>query len=249
MTKPANNKKRLVKILVVIISILTILPFTTYLVSYQPKLDSQLAFQDAQQFDQHYGFIQEDSNVGVIYYPGGLVHPHAYARFAKALSTTTQYSVFVTSPWFHLAITQIHLADQVMRQHPDIETWFIGGHSLGGTAAAFYTIEQLAVISGLFLLASYTTADADFSSSNLPVISIVGSEDLVLNDSTYRANQQYLPTNQKEVRIEGGNHSQFADYGQQRGDGIAAIEGIQQETIVVHALNDWFDELILEEDQ
>jgi hypothetical protein len=245
MTKPANNKKRLAKILVIIITILTILPFTSYLVSYQPKPDSQLAFQDAQQFDQHYGFILEDSKVGVIYYPGGLVHPHAYARFAKALSFTTQYSVFVTSPWFHLAITQIHLADQVMRQHPDIETWFIGGHSLGGTAAAFYTFEQLDVISGLFLLASYTTPEADFSYSNLPVISIVGSEDLVLNDSTYVTNQRYLPTNHEEVRIEGGNHSQFADYGQQRGDGVATIEGLQQETIVVHALNDWFADLIL----
>jgi hypothetical protein len=249
MTKTANKKNRRVKILVTILIILTIVPFTTYLISYQPKPSSQLAYQDANQFDQHYGFIQESSNVGVIIYPGGLVHPNAYARMAKALSLATQYSVFVTSPWFHLAITQINLADQVKRQHSDIDTWFIGGHSLGGTAAAFYTIEDIHSISGLFFLASYTTEQANFSSTNLPVMSIIGSEDLVLNDSMYVSNQRYLPANYDEVLIEGGNHGQFGDYGHQRGDGVALIDGIQQETMVVNALTDWFGELILEENQ
>ena len=248
MTKTANKKNRRVKILVTILIILTIVPFTTYLISYQPKPSSQLAYQDSNQFDQHYGFIQENSNAGVIIYPGGLVHPNAYARMAKALSLATQYSVFVTSPWFHLAITQINLADQVKRQHPDIDTWFIGGHSLGGTAAAFYTIEHINSIQGLFFLASYTTNQADFSSTNLPVISIIGSEDLILNYSTYESSHHFLPANHHEVLIEGGNHGQFGDYGQQRGDGVAFIDGIQQETMVVNALADWFDELILEED-
>ena len=246
MTKPLNKKRRFLKIFILVLAILTMLPFSTYLISYQPKPSAILVYEDAVEFDQYYGFIQDDATVGVIYYPGGLVHPKAYARFAKALAISTEYSVFVTSPWFNLAITQIDLADQVIRQHPDIDTWLIGGHSLGGTSAAFYTIQHLDNITGLFFLASYTTEQADFSSTNLPIISIVGSEDLVLNQTTYVDHQQYLPTNHVEVIIEGGNHSQFAEYGPQRGDGVASIDGVEQETLVVTALTNWFDQLILE---
>jgi hypothetical protein len=245
MTKTFNKKRRLLKIFILVLAILTVLPFSTYLISYQPQADSQLAYEDAEEFNQHYGFIQNDATVGVIYYPGGLVHPKAYARFAKALAMSTQYSVFVTSPLFHLAITQISLADQVMSQHPSIDRWLIGGHSLGGTSAAFYTIEHIDKITGLFFLASYTTEQANFSLTNLPVISMVGSEDSVLNQTTYLAHQQYLPTNHVEVIIEGGNHSQFADYGPQRGDGEATINGVEQEALVVNALTNWFDQLIL----
>ena len=245
MTKPANKKNRWIKFFILSITFLTILPFTTYLISYQSKSNAELAFEDAISFDQHYGFITEESNVGVIYYPGGLVNPKAYASFAKALSLETQYSVFVTLPWFHLAITQIDLADKVINQHSSIDTWLIGGHSLGGTAAAFYSIEHIDQITGLFLLASYTTAEADFSSTDLAVISIIASEDLVLNQTTYLLHQQYLPTTRVEVFIEGGNHAQFADYGPQRGDGFASINGLEQEAMVVHALATWFEQLIL----
>ena len=246
MTKPLNKKRRFVKIFILVLTILTILPFSTYLISYQPQASAILAYEDAVEFDQHYGFIQDEATVGVIYYPGGLVHPKAYARFANALSIASNFSVFVTAPWFNLAITQIDLADKVIRQHPNIDTWLIGGHSLGGTSAAFYTIQHLDKITGLFFLASYTTEQADFSSTNLPVISIVGSEDSVLNQATYLDHQQYLPTEHIEIIIEGGNHSQFADYGQQRGDGFASIDGIEQEVLVVTALTNWFDQLILE---
>lgn len=246
MTKSVNKKKRFLKLLVFVLTILTVLPFSTYLISYQPKAGAIFAYEDAQEFDQHYGFIQENATIGIIYYPGGLVHPKAYARFAKALAVATNYSVFVTAPLFNLAITQINLADQVIRQHPDITTWWIGGHSLGGSTAAFYALEHLDVITGLFLLASYTTEQADFSSTTLPVISIVGSEDLVLNQTTYLANQPYLPPDHVEVFLEGGNHSQFADYGSQRGDGVALIDGLEQEAMVVTALANWFNQLIFE---
>jgi hypothetical protein len=245
MTKPFNKKRRFLKVFILVIAILTVLPFSTYLISYQPQASAILAYEDAVEFDQHYGFIQDDATVGIIYYPGGLVHPKAYASVAKALAMASNYSVFVTSPLLNLAITQINLADKVIRQHASIDTWFMGGHSLGGTSAAFYAFDHLTEIDGLFLLASYTTEQANFASTSLPVISIVGSEDLVLNPSTYLAHQQYLPSHHVEIIIDGGNHSQFADYGPQRGDGNATIDGEEQETFVVNALATWFDQLIL----
>lgn len=246
MTKKSNKKKLLLTIFIAVVAGVILLPFSSYVISYQAKERSILAYDDATEFSQHYGFLQDHSSIGIIYYPGGLVSPQAYASFAQKLSERSSYSVFVTYPWFNLAISQIQLADSVREQHPTIQTWIIGGHSLGGTAAAFYAIDHLDQIQGLFLLASYTTQQADFSSSNLPIISIGGTNDQVLNQLTYDENRQYLSSNVSEVMIEGGNHGQFGDYGPQRGDGVATIESTVQETMIIEALTNWFQGSIFE---
>jgi hypothetical protein len=49
---------------------------------------------------------------------------------------------------------------------------------------------------------------------------------------TSRAN---LPTSSKFVVLEGGNHSQFGDYGLQPGDNQAAITRMEQQSRVVEA--------------
>ena len=245
MTQAATKKSKILKPIFILITIVMILPFSTYLISYQAKSPAVLAYEEARVFDQHYGFKNDESTIGIIVYPGGLVHPKAYARFAQALAGESQASVFVTEPLFHLAITQIRLAEKVIAKHPDIATWVIGGHSLGGTAAAFYTHDHLDKIKGLFFLASYTTDQADFSPTSLPALSIYGSEDMVLNQASYIAAKAYLPSHYREVIITGGNHSQFADYGPQRGDGIATIPGLQQQSIAVSELTAWTQTLLI----
>ena len=245
MTQAATKKRKILKPIFILITIVMIFPFSTYLISYQAKSPAVLAYEEAEIFEQHYGFKHDESTIGIILYPGGLVHPKAYARFAQALADESQASVFVTEPWFHLAITQIRLAEKVIQKHPHITTWMIGGHSLGGTAAAFYTHDHLDKIKGLFFLASYTTAQADFTPTSLPVISMYGSEDMVLSQASYLAAKRYLPPNHHEVMIAGGNHSQFADYGPQRGDGLATITGLEQQTIVVSELTAWTQTLLI----
>ena len=79
----------------------------------------------------------------------------------------------------NLAVLDSNAADGIAEQYPDIETWFIGGHSLGGAMAASYAAGHSDELDGLILLAAYSTED--LSGSDLAVLSIYGSEDQVLN--------------------------------------------------------------------
>ena len=49
---------------------------------------------------------------------------------------------------------------------------------------------------------------------------------------------QYLPDSSVKVVIEGGNHAQFGNYGDQRSDGIATISSAEQQK--------WTIEIILQ---
>ena len=75
----------------------------------------------------------------------------------------------------------------------------------------------------MILLASYPDKSVDFSSSNIPVLSIVASHDKILNWEKYEASKSRLSKASEELVIEGGNHSGFGMYGEQKGDGKASI--------------------------
>ena len=71
-------------------------------------------------------------------------------------------------------------------------------------------------------------------SDDAKVLSIVGSLDGVLK--SYEESKKYLPSNFKEVVIDGGNHSGFANYGEQAGDNKATISQEEQQEITVEAI-------------
>ena len=120
----------------------------------------------------------------------------------------------------------INAAEGIQAQYPEIENWYIGGHSLGGAMAASYVSDHADKYNGLILLGSYSTAD--LSNSNLNILSIYGSEDKILNQEKYSDNKSNLPNDFTEIIIEGGNHAQFGMYGIQEGDGIPTISNSKQ---------------------
>jgi len=65
----------------------------------------------------------------------------------------------------------------VIDSNPDIQTWTIGGHSLGGSMAARFARLHPEEIKGLVLWASYPAETDDLSGSTLPVLSISASRD------------------------------------------------------------------------
>jgi len=69
---------------------------------------------------------------------------------------------------------------------------------------------------------------------NANVLSIVGSLDGVLK--SYEESKKYLPNSFKEVWIDGGNHSGFANYGEQAGDNKATISKEEQQELTVEAI-------------
>ena len=169
--------------------------------------------------------VAGEDNVGLIFYPGGKVAVEAYAPLMKSLAEEGITCVLLEMP-LNLAVLDNDVAERIDEILPDVDRWYVGGHSLGGAMAASYAAEHVEEVEGLILLAAYSTKD--LTNSGLDVISIYGSEDQVLNRQSYEHNRTNLPDNAVEVIIEGGNHAQFGDYGVQEGDGTATIGGEEQ---------------------
>ena len=187
--------------------------------------------------------IKEDENVtwfvppepiaGLIFYPGGKVEHTAYAPLLRACAEQGLLCALVRMPG-NLAVLDANAADGLLEKHPEITTWYIAGHSLGGAMAANYVAAHSDDYSGLILLAAYSTKD--LNQTPLRVLSIYGSEDGVMNRESYKKNWANLPTDTAEVILEGGCHAQFGSYGSQDGNGTPTISGEEQIRQTVEAI-------------
>ena len=182
-------------------------------------------------------FIPEDAEIGLIFYPGGKVEYTAYAPLMRALADNGVLGVLARMP-MNLAVLDMNAADGIPAQYPQIRRWYIGGHSLGGSMAASHAAKHVSDYAGLVLLASYSTAD--LSASGLPVISIYGSEDGVLNREKYAGYRRNLPAACEEHILEGGCHAGFGSYGPQDGDGVPTLTGEAQTAETVRLLTAFF---------
>ena len=70
--------------------------------------------------------------------PGGNCDPRSYAPAAHAIAAKGFMTCIVPMPNCVAMPTGYNRADRVVKDHPEIEKWVIGGHSVGGTAAGFY---------------------------------------------------------------------------------------------------------------
>ena len=173
---------------------------------------------------------------GLIIYPGGRVDPAAYAPLAKAAAAVGYLTVIVPMP-LNLAVLSSEKALQVIDEYPEISTWVIAGHSLGGAMAANLVGRHPDLFDGLALWAAYPGQSDDLSSLNLKVTSIYGKNDGVASVEEIQASGPLLPPDTRWVAIEGGNHSQFGWYGLQSGDNPAQISREeQQEQILLGTL-------------
>lgn len=168
---------------------------------------------------------KEDAQTGLIFYPGGKVEYTAYEPLMKACAAKGVFCVLVKMP-FNLAVLDVNAADGIQAKYPQIKDWYIGGHSLGGAMAASYIAKHTDQFAGLVLLGAYSTDD--ISSSRLRVLSVYGSEDKVLNRDKYDKYKSNLPGNCSEYVIDGGCHSYYGVYGEQKGDGTPSITNAEQ---------------------
>lgn len=170
-------------------------------------------------------YASEKAKTGFVFYPGGKVEYTAYEPLMKACADKGILCVLIEMP-FNLAVLDMNAAEGIMSRYPEIENWYIGGHSLGGSMAASYLSKNVDEFEGLILLGSYSTAD--LSGTDLDVLSIYGSEDKVMNYEKYTNNKTNLPKDFTEVVINGGCHAGFGMYGAQDGDGIPIISNEEQ---------------------
>lgn len=186
--------------------------------------------------DDRIVFAPEQPAAGLIFYPGGKVEYTAYAPLLHSMAERGILCVLVRMP-FNLAVFDIDAADGIQEEFPEIEDWYIGGHSLGGSMAASYVAEHAEDYKGLILLAAYATED--IRQSGLRVISVYGDKDGVLDMEKYAGNLKNLPGDMEEHIMGGGCHAQFGSYGLQKGDGTPKISGKEQREITAGLIMEW----------
>ena len=176
------------------------------------------------------------AKTGFIFYPGGHVNYKSYAPGAYQLAEKGILVVIVPMP-LSLAVMDPGAARSVIVAHPEIKRWVVGGHSLGGVMAANYAYNHLEDVSGLVLWAAYPADNNVLSSSNLPVISIYGSQDGMVTE--LEASRRSLPAKTEFIVIKGGNHAQMGWYGDQAGDNVATISREEQQSILINSTWDF----------
>ena len=146
------------------------------------------------------------------------------------------YLVAITPMPLTLAILSPNRADDVIKNHPGIEHWYIGGHSLGGATAAIYADRNPDAVDGVVFWAAYPPDSNSLADQpDLQVASIYGTLDGLATPAKIEASKALLPPNTTYVPIEGGNHAQFGYYGPQDGDNEATITREEQQTQVISA--------------
>ena len=166
----------------------------------------------------------------LIFYPGGKVEAEAYAPLLGSIAEQGVDCVLAVMP-LRLSILNGNAADSFLSlgyRHN-----YIGGHSLGGTTAAIYCNDHAEQLQGVILLAAFPTSRL---SETLSCLSVYGSNDNVLNRKVYEKNRPYFPDGTRELVIEGGNHAMFGNYGEQNGDGAAAITREEQQAQTAGAI-------------
>lgn len=170
-------------------------------------------------------FAPKNPKSGLIFYQGARVDAKAYAPLMRQLAEKGILTVLIDSP-FNLAFFGMDAPDGIQMKFPQVENWYIGGHSMGAEVAGEYLNEHLDEYKGLIMFAGFVTND--FSKTDISVLSIYGENDGVLTGGAYDECLSHLPEGYTEIVINGGNHSGFAYYGPQKGDNEAKISKDEQ---------------------
>ena len=185
-------------------------------------------------FDDHYiAFTPASSNLttAFVFYPGGRVDYRAYAVPLHKIAEQG-FLVILLPVRFNLAFLDVNAADKAIADFPQIQHWVVGGHSLGGVASALYASRKNN-LDGVIFWASYP-ADASLKNTKMKVLSICGTQDMGGMEQ-FAQSRAMLPADTEFIVIDGGNHSQFGDYGFQPGDKQSTISRADQQSQVVDA--------------
>ncbi len=213
-----------------------------------PSPEAQAALQPGDLVAVHEGAFFEfiprtvEHSTGLIVYPGGRVDWRSYAPVARAIAEKGFYVAIVPMP-LSLAVFAPGSAADVISSRPDIQTWAVGGHSLGGAMAANFVFRNPGAVQGLVLWAAYPAGSNDLSDRDVEVVSIFASLDGLATREKIEASRSLLPASTRWVEISGGNHAQFGFYGVQPGDGEAAISLEEQLRQVTEATSAFLEDL------
>ena len=190
--------------------------------------------------NQYYRFeAKGEEEATLLFYTGALVEPQAYVGIAEGLAQNG-ITTYVIESSLNLPIFEMGTMESIVKEEK-LDKVYVAGHSSGGVVASLdaVTLQKENHLAGVILLASYPDKSVDFSSSDISVLSIVASQDKILNWEKYEASKSRLPKSSEELMLEGGNHSGFGMYGEQKGDGKASISNEEQQQKVIKKMTNF----------
>ena len=98
------------------------------------------------------------TDTAIIFYPGAKVEAQAYLPLLDQIRQTGVTCILVEMP-FNMAIFDSNAAEKVMEQFPEVEHWYIAGHSMGGAMASQFAANHPDEVDGLILLGAYIYGD------------------------------------------------------------------------------------------
>lgn len=219
---------------ITIITLVFVIGFFVYASQYYkatPDVHSLLAHPNVEVIDSDIIYIssEQDTEIAVVFYPGAKVEYTAYLPLLKKVVDEIGVDAILVKMPFNMAIFDSNRIDDVMDIYPTIQTWYLSGHSMGGAMASNYMASHPDKIEGLILLGSYIYGDVSVEDT----LTIYGS----LNTSV--ADKVDYDTN--VVIIDGGNHAQFGNYGDQKGDAPATISRLKQQNETVQAIKEFIN--------
>lgn len=168
-------------------------------------------------------------DTALIFYPGGKVEFNAYLPILEKIKKNCGIACILVKMPFNLAVFDAYAADEIIDQFPNIDNWYIAGHSLGGAMASNYASKRPDQVSGLILLGAYLYGSYPVEKT----LTVYGSFNTTVADK--------INYTENIVIIAGGNHAQFGNYGKQRGDPDASISSEEQQNIAVEAIKEFLN--------
>jgi pimeloyl-ACP methyl ester carboxylesterase len=182
-----------------------------------------------------------DAEVGLLFFPGALVDPVAYAPLARAAAAAGFPAVIVTLPrrgaFGGAEAPELYgRADSILGDAAPPRGWVVAGHSRGAVVASTLAARRPAGLAGLLLVGTSHPRDVDLSFLEVPVTKVAAGRDGLASRAEVQANAHLLPPSTRWVWIDGGNHSQFAWYGFQPGDRRALLPRGEQQRATIAAM-------------
>jgi pimeloyl-ACP methyl ester carboxylesterase len=204
------------------------------------ETDTQITFQPT----------SSQSATGLLFYPGAMVEPTAYAPLARTLADAGYLTVIVKLPWGTAPLAsheeQLWQTTQtIMAEQSGIQQWVLSGHSRGAAIAARTVYEHEDSFAGLILIGTSHPKEAAYSlaDARLPITKIYGMEDGLASQTEIEAFRGYLPEHTIMTEIAGANHAQFGYYGMQLGDSSATISREEQQRQTAVAILTFLEQL------
>ncbi len=174
---------------------------------------------------------------GLVFFCGSGVSAVAYVPLLRPIAERGT-AVFIVKLPFRFAMLESHKTEAIDRAldtfnaYPDTEHWIVGGHSLGGALASRMAHNHADKLSGLILVGTTHPKVDDLSGLTFPVMKVYGALDGIAPLHKIQKNKPLLPEQTIYAQIDGGNHSQFANYAWQLLDGTPSISRVEQQSKV-----------------